>query len=81
MAGNKKTLVPEARGALDDLKFEVADELGVPLKEGDNGDIKARDAGKIGGSMVRELIREGEKNISAKRGTNPENGENNAERH
>lgn len=66
MARDKKTLVPEARGALDDLKFEVADELGIKLKEGDNGDIKARDAGRIGGNMVRELIREGEKNLSVK---------------
>lgn len=80
MAGNKKTLVPEARSALDGLKFEVADELGIPLKEGDNGDMKARDAGRIGGNMVRELIREGEKNLSRER-TNPENGGNNAERH
>lgn len=70
MAGNNKTLVPEARGALDDLKFEIAGELGIELKEGDNGDIKARDAGRIGGSMVRELIREGEKNLSG-------NGRNN----
>ena len=77
MARDKKTLVPEARGALDDLKFEVADDLGIGLKEGDNGDIKARDAGRIGGNMVRELIREGEKNLSGKKRDRSGNGENN----
>lgn len=76
MARNKKTLVPEARGALEDLKLEVADEQGIELKEGDNGDMKARDAGRIGGNMVRELIREGEKNLSGK-GRNRSDTENN----
>lgn len=60
MARNKKTLVPEARGALEHLKYEVADEQGVELKEGYNGDITARDAGKIGGNMVKKLIKQAE---------------------
>lgn len=77
MARNNKTLVPEARGALDDLKFEIADELGIGLKEGDNGDIKARDAGRIGGNMVRELIREGEKNLSGNGRSNSGSSRNN----
>ncbi|WP_123042439.1 alpha/beta-type small acid-soluble spore protein [Cohnella candidum] len=45
----------------DDVKFEVAKDLGVPLKPGDNGELSTEDAGhvggKIGGSMVREMIR------------------------
>lgn len=45
----------------DDVKYEVADELGITLKQGDNGDLKTEDAGhiggRIGGSMVREMIR------------------------
>lgn len=73
MARNRKTLVPEARGALDNLKYEVANEMGIELKQGDNGDIRARDAGKIGGNMVKRLIREGEKNIAGNRSGNNEN--------
>ncbi|MFF2094424.1 alpha/beta-type small acid-soluble spore protein [Paenibacillus sp. NPDC058174] len=45
----------------DGVKYEVASELGIPLKAGDNGDLKTEDAGqiggKIGGAMVREMIR------------------------
>ncbi|MUT67701.1 alpha/beta-type small acid-soluble spore protein [Paenibacillus sp. NEAU-GSW1] len=45
----------------DDVKYEVAEELGITLKQGDNGDLKTEDAGhiggRIGGSMVREMIR------------------------
>lgn len=62
MADNKK-LVPEAESALDKLKYEVADEEGVRLKNGYNGDITARDAGKIGGNMVKKMIRYAEKNM------------------
>ncbi len=62
MARNKK-LVPEAENALDKLKYEVADEEGVNLKEGYNGDITAHDAGKIGGNMVKKMISYAEKNM------------------
>ena len=61
---NNKILNPEAKESLDRLKFEVAEEVGVDLKEGYNGDITARDAGKIGGGMVRKLIEIAEENIS-----------------
>ena len=54
MTGN--SLVPEARAALDKFKYEVASEVGVSLKEGYNGNITARDAGRIGGNMVRKMI-------------------------
>lgn len=64
MARNRKTLVPEARGALDNLKYETAGELGVELKEGYNGDITSRDAGRVGGNMVRKMIRLAEHDMS-----------------
>ncbi|MGE5494415.1 MAG: alpha/beta-type small acid-soluble spore protein [Burkholderiales bacterium] len=64
MARKGKTLVPGARNALDRMKYEVADEQGVELKEGYNGDLRSRDAGKIGGNMVRKMIRQAEQNMS-----------------
>ena len=60
--GNKK-LVPEAMTALDKFKYEVASEVGVNLKDGYNGDISARDAGRIGGNMVRKLIQQAEQQM------------------
>ena len=57
MANNSnKKLVPEAMTALDKFKYEVASEVGVNLKDGYNGDISARDAGRIGGQMVKKMI-------------------------
>ena len=59
MANNSnKKLVPEAMDALDRFKYEVASEVGVTLKDGYNGDISARDAGRIGGNMVRKMIQQ-----------------------
>ena len=64
MASNSnKKLVPEAMTALDKFKYEVASEVGVNLKDGYNGDISARDAGKIGGNMVRKLIQQAEQQM------------------
>ena len=60
---NKK-LVPEAMSALDKFKYEVASEVGVNLKDGYNGDISSRDAGRIGGNMVKKMIQQVE-NIMA----------------
>ena len=61
MANNSnKKLVPEAMNALDKFKYEVASEVGVTLKDGYNGNISARDAGRIGGNMVRKLIQQAE---------------------
>ena len=57
---SNKKLVPEAMSALDKFKYEVASEVGVTLKDGYNGDISAKDAGKIGGQMVRKLIQQAE---------------------
>ena len=52
-SSNKK-LVPEAMDSLEKFKYEVANEVGVNLKNGYNGNISARDAGKIGGNMVKK---------------------------
>lgn len=49
--------VPEAKAAMDRFKTEVASELGVNLKEGYNGDLSSREAGSIGGEMVRRMIK------------------------
>ncbi len=53
-------VVPEAKDALNKFKYEVASEVGVNLKDGYNGNISARDAGKIGGQMVKKLIEQAE---------------------
>ena len=63
MTNSKNKVVPEAREALDKFKYEVASEVGVNLKQGYNGDISAKDAGKIGGQMVRKLIKQAENNM------------------
>ena len=60
---SNKKLVPEAMSALDKFKYEVASEVGVNLKDGYNGDISAKDAGKIGGQMVKKMIAEAERNM------------------
>ena len=49
--------------ALDRFKYEVASEVGVNLKDGYNGDISARDAGRIGGNMVKKMIQQVENNM------------------
>ncbi len=61
-SSNKK-LVPEAMTALDKFKYEVASEVGVNLKDGYNGDLSSRDAGKIGGQMVKKMIEQAERNM------------------
>ena len=53
-------VVPEAADALNKFKYEVASEVGVNLKDGYNGDISARDAGRVGGNMVKKLIQQAE---------------------
>ena len=56
--------VPESRKALDNMKYEVANELGVDFKQGYNGDLTSKQAGSIGGEMVKRLIQQAEKNMS-----------------
>ena len=52
-----RTAVPEAKGALDKFKYEVASELGVPLSDGYNGDLTSRQNGSVGGYMVNRKSR------------------------
>lgn len=54
---------PEAKAALDRFKTEVASELGVNLKEGYNGDLTSKEAGSIGGEMVRRMIKKQEESM------------------
>ena len=68
MANTNRTrkVVPEAMTALDKFKYEVASEVGVNLKDGYNGEISAKDAGKSGGNMVRKLIQQAENQMIGK---------------
>ncbi len=52
---NNKLNVPEARSAMDKFKMEAASEVGVNLKEGYNGDLTSREAGSVGGQMVKKM--------------------------
>lgn len=56
MSKNSRTVVPEAREALDKFKMEAASEVGVNLKDGYNGDLTSRQAGSVGGQMVKKMI-------------------------
>lgn len=53
---NNKILVPQAQAAMNQFKMEAAQEVGVNLKEGYNGDLTSRQAGSIGGQMVKKMI-------------------------
>lgn len=55
MASNK-SVVPEAKEALNRFKMEAASEVGVNLKQGYNGDLTSREAGSVGGQMVKKMI-------------------------
>ena len=65
MASNK-TLVPEAKAALERFKMEAASEVGVNLKQGYNGDLTSRQAGSVGGQMVKKMIESYENSIKNK---------------
>ena len=56
MSSNKSTMVPSAREAMNKFKMEAASEVGVNLKQGYNGDLTSRQAGSIGGQMVKNMI-------------------------
>ena len=60
MASNNsnKINVPEARQAMKNMKQEVANELGITLNEGYNGNLSSKDAGRVGGNMVRKMVEE-----------------------
>ena len=55
-SGTNRMAVPEAKDAMKRFKEEVASELGVPLKDGYNGDLTSKRAGSIGGEMVKKMI-------------------------
>ena len=55
MSSNKKTVVPSAREAMDKFKMEAASEVGVNLKQGYNGDLTSKQAGSVGGQMVKKM--------------------------
>lgn len=57
------SVVPEAREALNKFKMEAASEVGVNLKQGYNGDLTSREAGSVGGQMVKKMIEQYEKNM------------------
>ena len=57
-------MVPEARGALNNMKYEIARELGVDYQQAYKGNLSARENGYVGGYMVKRLIEKAEKNMS-----------------
>ena len=58
--------VPQAKDALNQMKYEIASELGINLKQGYNGDLPSRQAGYIGGYMTKRLIEQAERSMSGK---------------
>ena len=61
---SNRAAVPEAKGAMDRFKFEVASELGVPLSEGYNGNLTSKQNGSVGGYMVKKMIEAQERQMS-----------------
>lgn len=60
---SNKLVVPQAREAMDKFKMEAATEVGVNLKQGYNGDLTSREAGSIGGQMVKKMIESYENSV------------------
>ena len=63
-SSSQRINVPEARGALNNMKYEIARELGVNLKQGYNGDLTSRENGYVGGYMVKRLIEQAERQMA-----------------
>lgn len=63
-SGSNRMEVPEAKEAMNKFKMEVANEIGVPLKQGYNGDLTSKQTGSIGGEMVRQMIKKQEESMS-----------------
>ena len=61
---SNKTAVPQAKEAMEKFKYEVANEIGVPLKQGYNGDLTSAQNGYVGGYMVKKMIEKAEKEMS-----------------
>jgi small acid-soluble spore protein D (minor alpha/beta-type SASP) len=64
VASKNRDLVPEAEKALDNMKYEVATSLNVKLNQGYNGDLTSRQAGSVGGEMVKRMIQQYEQGLS-----------------
>ena len=60
---SSKIVVPQAREALDRFKMEAANEVGVSLKDGYNGELTSKQAGSVGGQMVKKMIESYESNL------------------
>lgn len=60
---SSKMEVPQAKEAMNRFKMEVANEIGVNLRDGYNGDLTSREAGSIGGEMVRQMIKKQEESM------------------
>lgn len=60
---SNKLNIPEAKAAMDKFKMEAANEVGVNLKNGYNGDLTSREAGSVGGQMVKKMIEAYERNM------------------
>lgn len=60
--------LPEARAALDNMKYEIAKELGINFKQGYNGDLSSRENGYVGGYMVKRLIEQAERQMASQAG-------------
>ncbi|MGI6162062.1 MAG: small, acid-soluble spore protein, alpha/beta type [Christensenellales bacterium] len=60
---NNRVVVPEAKQALNTMKYEIARELGVNLKQGYNGDLTARQNGSVGGEMVKRMIQQAQQGM------------------
>lgn len=65
MSRNNRTMVPEAKQAMDKFKMEAASEVGVNLQQGYNGQLTSREAGSVGGQMVKNMIRAYEQNLAS----------------
>ena len=63
---SNRASVPEAKGALDQVKYEVANEIGVPLSDGYNGNLTSRQNGSVGGYMVKKMIEAQERQMAGK---------------
>ncbi len=63
MANNNKTMVPEAKEAMNKFKMEAANEVGVNLKQGYNGDLTSKEAGSVGGQMVKKMVESYENSV------------------
>ena len=63
-SNNNNVIVPQAKAAMEKFKMEAANEVGVQLKNGYNGDLTSRQAGSIGGQMVKKMIKKYEQDLA-----------------